>query len=327
MTAPRLVLSLQGGGALGATQLGAFRAMVEHGLQPDVVAGISIGAVNAALIAGNRPTQRLRAMETFWRTISWPGTGWYRGLVGPMRSWLNLQAVSQAALFGQPGFFTPNLSMKQRGLYSLAPMRRTLRRLIDWQYLNSSDAPGVSIGAVRRRDGRLHFFDNQHGALSLDHVEASGALSPGFSGVRLTDDELYIDGGSVDGSPIDGALSLEDDRPTWVLAVDLCSRWTAPQRALRDAQPIDVAEHHQMLVEGLRVRRGGRGAPIWIQPVTVDVSLMRFKTGLSDFSQATIQERAQDGARAMMEALCEGAVERNAFFETAGPGAIGLAVG
>lgn len=212
---------LQGGGALGSYQAGAYEALAKAGHAPEWLAGISIGAINAAIIAGNLPENRVKRLKTFWDRMSSglqgvsliPGDGG-RTLFNEMSSWT-------ASLFGVPGFFSPRLisplfswpgAEGALSYYDTSPLRDTLNELVDFDLLNSGKIR-VSVGAVNVETGNFRFFDTTKDRITADHILASGALPPGFPPVKI-DGQYYWDGGLVSNTPlnhvIDNAKSGED---------------------------------------------------------------------------------------------------------------------
>ena len=209
------VLVFQGGGALGAYQAGVFQALTEGGVTPDWVIGTSIGAINAALIAGNAPENRLARLQEFWRRVrhnplaqfaaSWPMFG---------------RGVSDAVIAagGVTGFFEPNpfallgstahLGAEHASLYNVGPLERTLTELIDFDLVN--DGPmRLTVGAADLRTGEMRYFDSAKDRLTVKHVMASGALPPAFPAVRI-DGALYWDGGILSNTPVEAVF---DDHP------------------------------------------------------------------------------------------------------------------
>jgi len=211
----QVVLVLQGGGALGAYQGGVFQALAEAGIAPDWVIGTSIGAINAALIAGNLPERRLERLTEFWSDIRQTGLAGWMGAAP-----LVVAALGTAATVagGLPGFFEPNpaawlganwpLGPEAAGYYSCAPLLRTLERLVDVDALNAGNMR-LTVGAANVRTGAMRYFDSRQGRLSLAHVMASSALPPAFPAVRI-DGELYWDGGVLSNTPVEAAF---DDNP------------------------------------------------------------------------------------------------------------------
>ncbi|WP_225206723.1 patatin-like phospholipase family protein [Novosphingobium huizhouense] len=236
------VLVLQGGGALGAYQAGVFEALAAGGHMPAWVAGISIGAVNAALIAGNPPERRVGALRAFWQRVSsrvpFPSPvadGWGRRL-------FNEAAAATVALSGIPGFFTPRVvppwlelpgSPGAISLYDTDPLRGTLEELVDFDLLN--DGPvRFSVGAVNVLTGNFVYFDNRERRIGPEHVMASGALPPGFPPVMI-DGEPYWDGGIVSNTPLQQVLDQRGSEPMLVFQVDLFSARGMMPRGLAEA--------------------------------------------------------------------------------------------
>ena len=230
------ILVLQGGGALGAYQAGVLQSMVEAGIRPSWVSGITIGAINAALIAGNAPEHWVQRLQEFWFLVSsaMPAPagfkGWGQGLPPTLRPVLNDANALQALLFGVPGFFTPRLppalfqprgSLPAISNYDTAPLQTTLERLIDFERLNHGGTR-LSVGAVNVRSGNFAYFDTAHQRLDVRHVMASGALPPGFPPVEI-DGEHYWDGGLVSNTPLQQVLDepVTDSRRRVVFQVDL----------------------------------------------------------------------------------------------------------
>jgi NTE family protein len=215
----RIVLVLQGGGALGAYQAGVYQALHEHDLVPDWIVGTSIGAINAALLAGNHKATRLQRLKQFWdRVAHQDGIDLARIPDAQRRSnvWLS---TLDTVLRGVPGFFTPRLfSLFSSGLavqpeeasfYDTVPLADTLGELVDFDYLNAPGGMRLTVNAMKVKTGELASFDNTRQAMSTDHVRASGALPPGFPPVRI-DGELYWDGGLYSNTPLETVL---DDLP------------------------------------------------------------------------------------------------------------------
>lgn len=209
----QVVLVFQGGGALGAYQAGVFEALDEAGIQPDWVIGTSIGAINAALIAGNKPADRLPRLREFWRRMEQSAAAtWLGGLpfYGPMA------ANALTMMSGVRNFFKVNpfaalgLSMapEAAGFYSIAPLERTLAALIDTDVLNAG-AMRLTVGAANVRTAQMHYFDSREAPLSTRHIIASGAPPPAFPAVRI-DGELYWDGGILSNTPVEVVF---DDHP------------------------------------------------------------------------------------------------------------------
>ena len=235
------ILVLQGGGALGAYQAGVFEALSEVYREPSWLAGISIGAINSALIAGNLPAQRVARLREFWMLVS---SSFAVPAVAPNntgRDLLNESSATQAMLFGVPGFFKPRLppapfqppgTLEAISYYDTAPLRQTLERLVDFELLNSG-ATRLSVGAVNVRTGNFEYFDTAKQTIDVRHIMASGALPPGFAPVEI-DGEHYWDGGLVSNTPLQYVLDQPGTKRRVVFQVDLFSA--------RGALPANLAE-------------------------------------------------------------------------------------
>ncbi len=211
----QVVLVLQGGGALGAYQVGVYQAMHEAGVEPDWVIGTSIGAINAALIAGNSAGNRMARLREFWARIEQGAShdvmGFWTGL---SNATANLTTVTR----GIPCFFVPNpsawisshipLGAENAAYYSTAPLRETLAELVEFD-CNSEGHTRLTVGAVNARNGEMRYFDSRDETINLDHILASGALPPAFPAVRI-DGDPYWDGGIYSNTPIEAVL---DDNP------------------------------------------------------------------------------------------------------------------
>jgi NTE family protein len=206
-----VALVLQGGGALGSYQAGVYEALASSGYLPDWVAGISIGAINAAIIAGNAPEDRVARLRSFWEEITAPTAWWPSSPDGPLAVWQRNAAGLSALMFGQPGFFAPRpardwfLLEKPSSYYSTDALKRTLERLVDFDRINHPGEMRLSVGAVNVRTGRFAYFDSEETAIRAEHVMASGALPPGFPPVEI-DGEHYWDGGLVSNTPLQYVL-------------------------------------------------------------------------------------------------------------------------
>jgi len=231
----RIALILQGGGALGAYQAGVYQALAEANLHPDWVAGISIGAINSALIAGNPPKKRVQRLRTFWETVSAPpfGMPFLAALEGRdefTHTLINQVSSLGALIGGAPGFFQPrvpppflypNGAPEALSYYDVAPLRATLEALVDFDLINSG-AMRFSVGAVNVRSGNFVYFDNTTYQICPEHVMASGSLPPGFPPTEI-EGEYYWDGGLVSNTPLDWVLDSRPGRDTLAFQVDLWS--------------------------------------------------------------------------------------------------------
>jgi NTE family protein len=236
-----VALVLQGGGALGAYQGGVFQALDEAGITPDWICGVSIGAINAAIIAGNAPEDRLAKLRGFWEMITPDRMPWLRPDGDLPRQWANDTAALGAILLGQPGFFKPNLpgpllslagAAQATAFYDTGPLRRSLLDFVDFDRLNSG-AVRCSVGAVNVALGNDQYFDTAKLSLTPEHIMASGALPPGFPMVQIGSD-YYWDGALVSNTPLADLLLKIDGRNTLVFQVDLFSARGPIPRTIQD---------------------------------------------------------------------------------------------
>jgi NTE family protein len=202
------ILLLQGGGALGAYHGGVYEGIAEVGFAPDWVVGISIGAINAALIAGNPPERRTERLREFWDRVSAQAPFVLPVGMDFARPMMNRMAAASAMLFGIPGFFRPRVPPPQfapqgtlaaLSYYDTEPLRATLEELVDFDRINGGDIR-LSLGAVNARTGESVYFDSEDHSITASHVMASGALPPGFPPVAV-DGEYYLDGGIMSNTP------------------------------------------------------------------------------------------------------------------------------
>ena len=252
----RVALVLQGGGALGAYQAGVYQAMHEAGLEPDWVSGVSIGAINAAIIAGNPPDRRLSQLRTFWEQITdrkiWPFTpdgDVFRKARNATSCWLTM-------LNGQPGFFAPRFpnpwlsftgAQSATSYYDSSPLQETLRELVDFSLLNDRSVR-FSVGAVNVLSGNFIYFDNADGQIEPAHVLASGALPPALPMIKIGTDH-YWDGGIVSNTPLQHLLDQDDSLNTFVFQVDLFSAHGVLPRDIQD-----VLARHKDIMYSSRTR-------------------------------------------------------------------------
>jgi NTE family protein len=245
----RVALILQGGGALGSYQAGVYQALSEAELQPDWVAGISIGAINSALIAGNPPDRRLEKLRAFWEAVSTPPLGipylpWLDLSDELSRRMVNRTRALGILLFGAPGFFKPRPPLYLFGqhstpealsYYDVTPLKSLLEELVDFDLINSG-ATHFSVGAVNVRTGNFIYFDNKTHKIRPEHVIASGSLPPGFPATEI-DGEYYWDGGLVSNTPLQWVLDSKPRLDTLAFQVDL---WSADGPLPRDMVDVDV---------------------------------------------------------------------------------------
>jgi NTE family protein len=228
----RIVLVLQGGGALGAYQAGVFQALHEHQLAPDWIVGTSIGAINAGILAGNPHETRLSRLRQFWQGIAHRDSYDMRHVPDAQRRSNIVLQTWDTLVRGVPGFFTPRLfspfaagarvDPEQASFYDTGELRDTLNELIDFDYLNAPGGIRLTVNALQVTSGTLRGFDNRELAIHADHIRASGALPPGFPAVRI-DGELYWDGGLYSNTPLETVLDDSKQVDTLCFMVDLWS--------------------------------------------------------------------------------------------------------
>jgi NTE family protein len=347
----QVVLVLQGGGALGAYQAGVYEGLHEAGIEPDWVIGTSIGAINAALIAGNAPQHRLERLRAFWDMVAHKGLpALWPGLPGLPTFWTTLSAINQ----GLPGFFAPNhrawlsphlaLGEETSGYYETSRLRDTLAGLVDGHLLTTC-SPRLTVGAVNVKTGRMRYFDSRDEPLDLRHILASGALPPAFPAVRIGD-ELFWDGGIYSNTPVEAVFDDNPRRDSLVFAVQLWrpdgdapqSMWqvSGRQKDIQFSSRVDSHVQRQAQIHQLRhvVRELTRLLPAsaLAQPDLRDMAgygcgtvmhLMRLvaprlvdedHTKDMDFNVARIQQRWQAGLNDARRTLA-----RQAWLEPVGP--------
>ena len=222
----KIGLVLQGGGALGSYQAGVYEALASSEYLPDWVAGISIGAINAAIIAGNTPENRLKRLRSFWEEITAHTSLWPSALGGSLAAWQQKASALTALMFGQPGFFTPRTLQdwfspgKLISYYDTSALKGTLERLVDFDRINNAREMRLSVGAVNVRTGQFAYFDSASITIRPEHVMASGALPPGFPPVEI-DGEHYWDGGLFSNTPLQYVLDYSPRRSRLTFQVDV----------------------------------------------------------------------------------------------------------
>ncbi len=252
-----VALVLQGGGALGAYQAGVFEGLAEAGIECDWAAGISIGAINAALIAGNASAQRVDRLREFWNTVTapplWPATSpWWAHAAEQggeaARVALGWFEASRSLFEGQRGFFVPRVpspalrveaAPTELSHYDAAPLAATLERLVDFDRINHASSLRLTVSAVNIANGNFELFDNQRGEwagrITAAHIMASGALPPGLAAVEI-DGQHYWDGGLVSNTPLSAVLDEEPRRDTLAFQVDLWSALGPLPKNLQDIE-------------------------------------------------------------------------------------------
>jgi NTE family protein len=244
-TPEKNVLVLQGGGALGAYQAGAYEALMQAGQEPEWIAGISIGAINASIIAGNKPEHRIKKLRAFWEKVSsgLQGYSYFPGAQG--RTLFNETSSMLSTFFGVPGFYTPRIippflswpgSQAAVSFYDTSPLFDTLSELVDFKILNSQ-AVRLSIGAVSLTTGEIKYFDTNEEEIRVEHIIASGALPPAFAPVKI-DNDYYWDGGLVSNTPLRLVIDDADQsRNLCIFQIDLfSSRGIIPKTMVEAAE-------------------------------------------------------------------------------------------
>jgi NTE family protein len=232
-----VALVLQGGGALGAYQAGVYEALAEANINPDWVAGVSIGAINSAIIAGNETSERVEKLRTFWQEITanplldWAAAAHAFAPTGTLpRALFNQLSASRAITAGAAGFFTlrqpapwlhPNGAPEATSFYETKLLRSTLERLVDFDRINAGEMR-LSVGAVNVRTGNFVYFDNETHTIRPEHVMASGSIPPGFPAVEI-DGEFYWDGGLISNTPLQWVVEQGPRQDMLAFQVDLWS--------------------------------------------------------------------------------------------------------
>jgi NTE family protein len=249
-----IALLLQGGGALGAYQAGVYEALAKANVLPNWIAGISIGAVNSALIAGNPPDKRVARLREFWEAVSTSPLGVLGAPYDPTFEIKNVEThrlVNQAraffiAMLGAPSFFTPRFPplhlwppQKPHSLsfYDVSPLRATLERLVDFDRINNGEMR-FSVGAVNVSSGNFTYFDNTTHRIDARHIIASGSLPPGFPATEV-DGDYYWDGGLISNTPLQWVFDSRPRVDTLAFQVDL---WSSSGELPRDLTQADVRQ-------------------------------------------------------------------------------------
>ncbi len=256
----QIALLLQGGGALGSYQAGVYEALAEADLHPDWVAGISIGAINSAIIAGNPPRRRVDALREFWQLVSTSPLGipYFRRLDfdDMQRQLVNQARAMNTLLFGAPNFFVPRVpppmvwppaSPDKASYYDNTQLRTTLERLVDFDRINAGETR-FSVGAVDIRSGNFTYFDSKTHRIAYEHIVASGSLPPGFPATKIGD-HYFWDGGLISNTPLEWVLDARPRRDTLAFQVDL---WNARGQLPKDM--IEVEVRHKEIIYSSRNR-------------------------------------------------------------------------
>lgn len=235
----QVVLVLQGGGALGSYQAGVYQALHEAKIEPDWIIGTSIGAINASLIAGNLPENRLPKLQEFWRRMEqrpvWAFPGVWPSIAESVSYWSAVSGVI-------PGFFRPNpfahfgaeypLGADRAGYYSTDPLEKTLLDLVDFSLVNQC-SPRLTVGAAHVRTSQMRYFDSRDSNLGVKHIMASGALPPAFPPVRI-DGELYWDGGILSNTPTEAVFDDNPRKNSLIFAVHMWNPVGAEPQTMAD---------------------------------------------------------------------------------------------
>jgi len=218
------VLILQGGGALGAFECGVVKALEEVRIFPDIVAGISIGAVNGAIVAAN-PRNATGALEAFWADLE------VATPCLPLPQMRHAAAAAEILTFGVPQFFKPRWMPPFHGLvdvpwnwtsyYDASPLKGLISKYVDFSSLKASPVR-LLVGAVNVTTGQLEVFDSYVDELTPEHILASGSLPPGFPWTVI-DGSAYWDGGIISNSPLDIVIDRCGPDGKRVFIVDLFS--------------------------------------------------------------------------------------------------------
>jgi NTE family protein len=293
----RIALVLQGGGALGAYQVGVYQALHEAGIEPDWVCGVSIGAINSAIIAGNPPERRLERLQIFWERITARKVWHYTPDGDVYRKARNLTSTFLTTTLGQPGFFKPHDvnpwfspagAMTATSYYDTSPLRETLLELVDFDLINSRKVH-FAVGAVNVLSGNFLYFDNKNETIGPEHVMASGALPPALPMVKIGTDHFW-DGGIVSNTPLQHLLDQDDKQNSLVFQVDLFSaRGTLP----RDIQ--EVLARHKDIVYSSRTRHN----------TDVYKQMNNLKTDLYKALQKVPEDRLSEHERSLRDRLAD----------------------
>jgi NTE family protein len=324
-------LIMQGGGALGAYELGAARGLYRNDkFAPDVIAGVSIGAITAALLA--RPAQGrkpIEALEAFWNQVTIPET------------FLPQDLRTYASFLGNRHFFVPRLDYftlpSWTYFYDTTPLRRTLIELVDVEALANPDArPKLLVSATNLKEGQIEYFRSSEHGLTLDHIVASASLPPAFP-MTVINQTPYWDGGLFDNTPLGAVLDELDkasdaDRSIYVVnlfpnkapvprnLIEVAARMKDLQFANKTSEDLKLLGRFNELVklmealeklpggnplEGdaayLAVKKRGYVEVPRIIAITYEAPIDEF--GDADFSAEAIRRRADQGEAQAIEAL------------------------
>lgn len=299
----RIVLVLQGGGALGAYQAGVYQALHEHHLAPDWIVGTSIGAINAAILAGNPHATRLERLRQFWDRVAHRDNVDVSRISDSQRRSNILLQTWDTMVRGVPGFFKPRLfslfpagiavQPEQASFYDTSELGATLEDLIDFDYLNSPEATRLTVNALKVTCGTLRRFDSRDQRIEADHIRASGALPPGFPPVRI-DGELYWDGGLYSNTPLETVLDDDKQVDTLCFMVDL---WNA-----EGEEPTTLDEVATRQKDVTFASRSRRQISDYIATRTLQQKLRALYRALPE------QAKSEQGERDLAELGCESTI-------------------
>jgi NTE family protein len=291
----RVALIFQGGGALGAYQAGVYEALHEFGIEPDWVTGVSIGAINAAIIAGNSRARRLDRLRAFWERITDRKIWAYTPDGDLFRKARNATSAMLTMNLGQPGFFKPHQvnpwfafagAQTATSFYDSSPLKETLDEFVDFSLINER-AVRFSVGAVNVLTGNFIYFDNRDEDIQPEHIMASGALPPALPMIKIGTD-YYWDGGIVSNTPLQHLLDQDDKLNTLVFQVDLFSARGALPRDIQD-----VLGRHKDIMYSSRTRYN----------TTVYRRLHMWKTRLRKALEKVPQEHLTEEERKLLSEL------------------------
>ena len=223
--------TFQGGGALGAYQVGVLQALDEAGYTPDWFVGTSIGAINAAIAAGNPEKVRVEKMHQFWESIATPPSPFSLDTIDNSlaRKVEHLLSAHTTIFFGQSGFFTPRLvsphlpwhsKADSLSYYDTSPLKATLERVVDFDRINDKKICRLSVGAVEVCSGKMIYFDSHQETIGPEHIMASGALPPGFPAVEVNG-KFYWDGGISSNTPLNYVLGHQEEKHLLCFMINL----------------------------------------------------------------------------------------------------------
>ena len=319
-----VVYALQGGGALGAYQVGAYQALLEHELEPDWVTGISIGALNAAIIAGNERENRVARMRQFWEEITLRQQPW-DFVSNPFSNFTTTLQFARTLAFGLPNFFRPwgippalahPGSSAATSYYTTEPLRQTLQELLDFGVIARGNCR-LTLGSTKIFGGELRFFDSTEMTLRMDHVLASGAYPPSFPKIEI-DGYGYWDGGVVANTSVayltDHLLAAANGRGILIICINLWQTFDPEPRTIDEVmwrtKQIQFSSRVESDMRELQAKLKARAAVSGDVPPDIDVLIVGYKStkedvpnGDGDFSYASVIRRIEKGRADMRHAL------------------------